>query len=175
MLNRYPALRSVLTYSALYPASNLTQQIIASRRKEETDKWPTVDWKQVGRFGLYGGLVHSVIVTNWLAFIGRAIPNRTPIGILKIVVTDMLCFAPVALSSFYICVSALEGKSWPEIKEEWRAKFPKTWATGALYWPFVQAVNFSLVPARNRPVVVGVMSFFWTVGLSFYKNQQHSD
>ena len=46
--------------------------------------------------------------------------------------------------------------------------------TGVLYWPFVQAFNFTFVPARNRAVVVGVMSFFWTVGLSFVKNQEHS-
>jgi len=176
MLSRYPALRSIVTYSILYPASNLTQQLIANRGKDGVvDTAKNVDLKQVGRFFIYGGFVHSQIVTNWLAFIGKVFPSRTPMGIVKIVLADQLCFAPVALSSFYICLSALEFKSWPEIKDEWKAKFPKTWATGVLYWPFVQAVNFAFVPARNRAVVVGVMSFFWTVGLSFYKNQQHSD
>ena len=117
---------------------------------------------------------------------------------MKIVLVDQLCFAPVALTSFYVGLSALELKSVEEIKEEWKSKFPKTWAvrqnintvwlkkqlillisspllqTGVLYWPFVQAANFAFVPAKNRAVVVGVMSFFWTVGLSFFKNQEHS-
>ena len=47
---------------------------------------------------------------------------------MKIVLVDQLCFAPVALTSFYVGLSALELKSVEEIKEEWKSKFPKTWA-----------------------------------------------
>ena len=73
MLGRYPALRSVLTYSALYPASNLTQQLIAAKRVSSDTI--NVDWKQVARFFFYGGFIHSQIVTHWLAFVGKTFPK----------------------------------------------------------------------------------------------------
>jgi hypothetical protein len=40
---------------------------------------------------------------------------------------DATLFAPVALSSFYIGLTALEGKSTQEIYQEWKNKFPITW------------------------------------------------
>ena len=40
---------------------------------------------------------------------------------------DQLFFAPVALSSFYVGLTVLEGKSTQEVYEEWRKKFPGTW------------------------------------------------
>ena len=54
--------------------------------------------------------------------------SRTPLGIAKIVLVDQVFFAPVALTSFYGGLSAMEGKSIQEIKEELKAKIPKTWA-----------------------------------------------
>lgn len=166
--SRYsPILRSMATYSALYPASNLTQQLIGHKGRLEE-----VDFKQVARFFIYGGFIHANIVFQWLAFIGKTFPSRTPLGIAKIVLVDQVFFAPVALTSFYGGLSTMEGKSIQEIKEELKVKVPKTWATAVFYWPFVQAFNFRYVPARNRTVVVGMASFFWTVGLSFYKNQK---
>ena len=41
---------------------------------------------------------------------------------------DQTCFAPVALSSFYIGLSVMEGKDSDGVYKEWREKFPNTWA-----------------------------------------------
>lgn len=40
---------------------------------------------------------------------------------------DQGVIAPIAFSSFYIGLGALEFKSREEIYLEWREKFPKTW------------------------------------------------
>ena len=58
------------TYSALYPASNLTQQLIGHKGRLEE-----VDFKQVARFFIYGGFIHANIVFQWLAFIGKTFPR----------------------------------------------------------------------------------------------------
>jgi hypothetical protein len=44
------------------------------------------------------------------------------------VALDQAIFAPVALSSFYIGLSLLEGKDRAAVYTEWRSKFPNTWA-----------------------------------------------
>ena len=59
--------------------------------------------------------------------------SRTPLGIAKIVLVDQVFFAPVALTSFYGGLSAMEGKSIQEIKEELKVKVPKTWAVSHNY------------------------------------------
>ena len=41
---------------------------------------------------------------------------------------DQAIFAPVALSSFYIGLSLLEGQDRQGVYTEWRTKFPHTWA-----------------------------------------------
>jgi hypothetical protein len=48
--------------------------------------------------------------------------------VLAKVALDQAIFAPVALSSFYIGLSLLEGQDRNAIYTEWRTKFPHTWA-----------------------------------------------
>lgn len=107
------------------------------------------------------------------------------------VVFDQTCFAPFALTSFYCGLSALEFVSLEEIYKEWRAKFPGTWAvrlsqtgrnsrcinvfslqTSVFIWPFLQGFNFRYVPAAQRPIFVGCMSFFWTTALAYWKHEK---
>jgi len=179
MLSRFPVLRSMAAYSVLYPASNLTQQLIAastsSNKSGGGGKFKIVrelNWKQAGCYMVYGGLIHSQIVYRWLSLLSRLFPQRAPVDIAKIVAVDQVVFAPVALTSFYVGLSLMELKSRDEIIAEWKTKLPKTWATAVFYWPIVQAINFTCIRAKNRAVFVGVMSFFWTIALSFWKSQQ---
>ena len=110
-----------MAYSVMYPGANLAQQLIAG------EPGSTIDWKQAGRYMVYGGLIHSQIVYRWLHFIGKVFPKRDAAGLSKIVLADQIFFAPVALSSFYVCLTAMEFKSKAEIYAEWEHKFPKTW------------------------------------------------
>jgi len=55
-------------------------------------------------------------------------PGVGPIPLAKKVIADQLLFAPVGLSSFYVGLSLLEGKNAEGVYEEWRGKFPSTWA-----------------------------------------------
>lgn len=88
------------------------------------------------------------------------------------VLLDQLLFAPVALSSFYVGLSILEGKDAEGVFREWRYKFPGTWGTAAFVWPFLQGFNFRFVPARYRVVFVGCASFFWTTMLAYWKGSE---
>ena len=79
---------------------------------------------------MYGGLVHAPLVYNWLRFAARVFPKDTLKHLLAKVAMDQTMFAPVGLSCFYIGLSAMEGKNKDEVYEEWREKFPNTWAVG---------------------------------------------
>ena len=38
-----------------------------------------------------------------------------------------------------------------------------------MFWPFVQSVNFSLVPYKHRTKVMGCASFLWSMFLCYEK------
>ena len=80
------------------------------------------------RFCIYGGLFHAPLVFNWLRLAARLFPKDTTSHLLAKVFLDQTCFAPVGLSAFYIGLTAMEGKSVDAIYQEWREKFPNTWA-----------------------------------------------
>ena len=84
------------------------------------------------RFMIYGGLIHAPLVFNWLRLAARLFPKDTTAHLLAKVAMDQSCFAPVGLSSFYIGLSALEGKDLDGIYKEWRDKMPNTWAVSRI-------------------------------------------
>eukprot|EP00088_Acartia_fossae_P010423 TRINITY_DN15191_c0_g3_i1.p1 TRINITY_DN15191_c0_g3~~TRINITY_DN15191_c0_g3_i1.p1 ORF type:complete len:192 (-),score=20.36 TRINITY_DN15191_c0_g3_i1:158-733(-) len=167
VFRRYPVVPSMITYSFLYPGANYVQQrYFRNHRPGEN----LIDWKEVTRFCVYGGLIHAPLVYNWLKFAAHLFPKTTVSHLLAKVALDQSCFAPVALSTFYIGLSTLEGKDKDGIYEEWRQKFPNTWACSAFIWPFLQTINFRFVPGGLRPIFVAVCSFFWTTMLAAWKH-----
>ena len=98
----------------------------------------------LSRFMIYGGLIHAPLVFNWLRLAARLFPKDTTAHLLAKVAMDQACFAPVGLSSFYIGLSALEGKDSQGIYKEWREKMPNTWA-----------VSFAIVQMNACDVIRG--------------------
>ena len=94
---------------------------------------------------IYGGLIHAPLVFNWLRLAARLFPKDTTAHLLAKVAMDQSCFAPVGLSSFYIGLSALEGKDLDGIYKEWRDKMPNTWAVSQIlwWWQHMHAVAWS--------------------------------
>jgi len=166
LARRYPLVPSMMTYSILYPGANLLQQFAF----RENTKVTGIDWREVSRFMIYGGLFHAPLVYNWLRLAARLFPKQTVSHLLAKVVMDQTCFAPVGLSMFYIGLSTLEGKDREGIYKEWREKFPNTWATGVCIWTFLTAINFKLIPGRYRTVFVGFCGFFWFTFLAYLKS-----
>ncbi|KAK7913560.1 hypothetical protein WMY93_013771 [Mugilogobius chulae] len=85
--------------------------------------------------------------------------------VLRKLVLDQTTAAPLATSVFYTGVSFLEGKE--DITQDWREKFLNTYKTGLMYWPFVQFLNFALVPLYVRTTFTGCCAFIWATFLCF--------
>lgn len=58
-----------------------------------------------------------------------------------------------------------------EVKLLLQEKYFKTMLTAFKVWPFVQAVNFSLVPLQHRANFVQVVSLCWNMYLSWMSNK----
>lgn len=138
---------------------------------------------RTGRMALYGGgkigwqkayvlgimlnyiAIFGPAATKWFKFLQTKIvlPNKK-LEICARVGVDQLLFAPTNLFVFLSTMSILEGVSPQE-------KLSKTY-TGALQtswmvWPFIQVVNFSVVPLDYRLLFVNGLSIFWNCYLSY--------
>nr|ADD38635.1 Mpv17-like protein [Lepeophtheirus salmonis] len=163
-LNKYRYfLKSVATYSVLYPSANFVQQKYFRKTGE-------VDLAETKRFWIYGTFASAPLVYGWQSILNAYFPLVTrPYVILKVCL-DQFVFAPVVIFLFYVGINALESKSAAEIKEELIEKYRMTYMSGMFYWSFVQAFNFRFVEFRYRTIYTSVMSFFWTIGLSYMKS-----
>ena len=169
LLQKYPVIPSMVTFGLLFPGANIIQQTCFKKHNPGSNE---VDWGEVTRFSIYGGLLHGPLVYNWVNLISRLLPKTTvPHVILKVMV-DQVCFAPVTLSSFLIVLNTMEGKNLEEVTQQWKDKFIPTYATGACVWPVLKAVNYKIVPLKFRSIYIAICNFFWIIFLAHQRSRK---
>jgi protein Mpv17 len=79
-----------------------------------------------------------------------------------------MIFTPTNLLCFLSSQAIMEGSS-PKAKLEstYGTAITKNW----MLWPWVQLVNFKVVPLQHRVLVVNVVSLGWNCYLSFLNSQ----
>jgi protein Mpv17 len=108
--------------------------------------------------------------TTWYKFLQHKVvlPNKN-LEIVARVACDQIVFASTNMFVFLSSMAIMEGSSPKEKldKTYWNA-LEKNW----MIWPFVQTINFKLVPLHHRVLVVNVVSLGWNCYLSFLNSQQ---
>jgi protein Mpv17 len=81
---------------------------------------------------------------------------------------DQLIFTPTNLLCFLSTQAILEGSS-PKAKLEstYGTAITKNW----MLWPWIQLVNFKIIPLEYRLLVVNVVSLGWNCYLSYLNSQ----
>ncbi|XP_064101927.1 PXMP2/4 family protein 4-like [Macrobrachium nipponense] len=157
---KYPVLRGMITYSVLWPTSNVVQQSL-DKTRDNYDPVESLRYLILGTFGT------APTVYVWVKIAGKLVKGQLfKHAVLKAGLEQIL-FAPVGISQFYFGITLLEGRPWSECVQEWKEKFIPTWRVGMCVWPVIQTVNFAYVAEKNRVVVVSIASFMWTIFLSY--------
>ncbi|XP_078338986.1 mpv17-like protein [Crassostrea virginica] len=155
-------LQTMATYATLWTISDLVEQkFICKKRK--------LDHQKSLRMFTTGTFVMAPLIHIWMFLVEKRFPGRTFKTVAQKMIAGQVVFAPFAISTFYFTTCMLEKKSLQQFKEEWLQKFPVTYKTGVMFWPFVQSVNFSLVPYKHRTKVMGCASFLWSMFLCYEK------
>jgi protein Mpv17 len=107
--------------------------------------------------------------TTWFKFLqNKIVLKNKNLEILARVGADQTIFASTNLFVFLSSMAIMEGSD-PKKKLEstYANALQKNW----MVWPFVQAINFKLVPLHHRVLVVNVISLGWNCYLSFLNGQ----
>ncbi|KAL2135514.1 hypothetical protein VTI74DRAFT_8245 [Chaetomium olivicolor] len=155
-----PLLTQAVTTSILFAIGDLTAQQLVEKKGVEKH-----DLARTGRMALYGGTVFGPAAATWFRFLQRHVNLRSPNAtMLARVACDQGIFAPTFIGVFLGSMAVLEGSSpqeklgknyWDALKTNW------------MIWPFVQMVNFKLVPLQHRLLFVNVISIGWNCYLSY--------
>ncbi|KAK3907011.1 hypothetical protein C8A05DRAFT_40197 [Staphylotrichum tortipilum] len=155
-----PLFTQAVTTSILFAVGDLTAQQLVEKRGIEKH-----DFTRTGRMALYGGVVFGPAAATWFKFLSRHVNLRSPNAtILARVACDQGIFAPTFIGVFLSSMAVLEGGS---PKEKLEKSYTDTLLTNWMIWPFVQMVNFKLVPLHHRLLFVNVISIGWNSYLSF--------
>ncbi|KAG0152603.1 hypothetical protein CROQUDRAFT_70851 [Cronartium quercuum f. sp. fusiforme G11] len=156
-----PLMTQILTSLALFGGGDIiAQQVIEKKGNKH-------EWVRTLRLASYGGLVFAPLGTRWyktLEFI--KMKNPTTSSALKIGL-DQFVAAPTMLAVFFTSMNYLEGnnldKAEEKLREKWAPTLYKNWL---VFVPF-QTLNFTLVPAHLRLLLVNGTSLFWNCYLSY--------
>lgn len=150
-------------YGSLWLVADFVEQKIVCKKK-------VYDPYKAARSVTVGAGVVAPMVYTWMKVGERILPGRSfRTAVIKVCI-DAFAFGPVAISSFYISSSLLEGKGMNGAVEEWKHKLVPTVKRAWCIWPGVQLMNFMFVPPTRRVYVVGSVSLFWSVFLCYMKD-----
>jgi protein Mpv17 len=110
-------------------------------------------------------VVFGPAAATWFKVLSRHVNLRSPNAtILARVACDQGLFAPTFIGVFLSSMAVLEGSS---PREKLARNYSDALLTNWMIWPFVQMVNFKLVPLQHRLLFVNVISIGWNCYLSF--------
>lgn len=159
----FPWITNVTLYGCLFAGGDLVHQCLA--RSDH------IDWRHTRNVAIVALSFHGNFNYFWLRALERRFPGRSLGMVLRKLVLDQSFASPLATSVFYTGVSFMEGKE--DILQDWREKFFNTYKTGLMYWPFMQFLNFVLMPLYLRTAFMGCSAFLWATFLCF--SRQNGD
>ncbi|CAL8269645.1 unnamed protein product [Gadus morhua 'NCC'] len=157
-VRRFPWVTNVTMYGCLFAGGDFVHQLFTRKEKD-------IDWRHTRNVALIAFSFHGNFNFFWMRFLERSFPGNSARMVVRKLLLDQTTAAPLVTSVFYTGMSVLEGK--PDIFEDWREKFLNTYKTGLMFWPFVQCVNFTLVPLYVRTSFTGCCAFVWATFLCF--------
>jgi len=161
-----PLLTPSITTLILFATGDVAAQQLVERRGAAAH-----DAARTARMALYGGVVFGPAATLWFRVLQRhvVVASSANATIAARVACDQLLFAPTFIGVFLGSMAVLEGAS---PADKLRRNYWDALRANYMIWPFVQGVNFKLVPLEHRVLFVNFISIGWNCYLSYLANSK---
>jgi hypothetical protein len=144
----------------------------AATATEDPSLLSGVDFRRTARFALIGATLHGPFFAAGLTYLDRLFPGAaTPKIVAQKVLTGQATLFPAYTGLFLAYLRLLEGVPPGQIAARLRSEreqLAATIARGCVFWPAVNCVNFSVVPAGTpRIFCMNVAGLAWNAYLSY--------
>lgn len=156
-------------------SSSLPSSSPTDAHRAETEEDPAkLCWKRVVAFSAYGfawlGPVGHVWYSKLDQWALRKWPHGSPKFLLAKIVPDTVIFGPLSLAFLFGLVATSEGRSFEQLKQQYRRDYIPTVLAEAAFWPLAQYFNFRFVPVPSQLLVVNLVNFGWASFLSYIQH-----
>eukprot|EP00878_Enallax_costatus_P000422 GHUV01000512.1.p1 GENE.GHUV01000512.1~~GHUV01000512.1.p1 ORF type:complete len:189 (+),score=54.40 GHUV01000512.1:193-759(+) len=166
LLNRLqPIHKAALTSCSLMALGDVACQAISCKAAR---KPLHIDLARAGRFGIIGLTLHGPLFFKGFGWLDRQFGAAQT---LKLAVTKSLAgqvtLFPTYTTLVLLYASLLEGQGLQHGLDKVKHKIPNLFATGSVYWPVVNVMNFLYVPPAQRILAVNACAIVWNTYLSY--------
>jgi len=126
------------------------------------------DFDRLTRFMAWG-FIMAPLQYRWFQFLSKTFPltkTSATTQALKRVVCDQVLFAPLGLGLFFSFMTLAEGQRPKAIKSKLGQVYIPTMKANYIVWPFVQIINFRVMPLQFQLPFVSTVGIFWTAYIS---------
>lgn len=136
---------------------------------------PVIEGARLLRYLVYGFLAQGPITHAWFELLDAHCLRGT-VGVLQKVFLDQFIATPCMLALFVVYMHVMEGRRLSGAGDGLRAKHAKAFGVSVRVWPFINAVNFTIIPLALRVPFVAAVNVVWIAFLSVFNaaNVQHS-
>uniref|UniRef100_A0A914CY56 Mitochondrial inner membrane protein Mpv17 n=1 Tax=Acrobeloides nanus TaxID=290746 RepID=A0A914CY56_9BILA len=124
------------------------------------------DCMKTGRFLLVVLLIMAPLQYYWMNLLNSIKGSIWGAGFKRMLV-DQIVGAPVFITLFFVVMGIFEGYTFSRAILKARTIFYPVLMNSYRIWPFVQLVNMSIVPVQFRFIFGQVISFFWSMYISY--------
>ena len=161
----------------LYGASDALSQCVASGRDRRSTM--SLDVRRLLRTGLTASLLSGYLAVFYFGWLEKATCPQAWgcssgvgawLSVAAKIAVDVGLYEPI-YDVLYITLQAmLRGDDFAAAQREVQSKVLKVWKMAPRYWCFADAINFSLVPLRLRPMTNALFSIPWGMFISSVAN-----
>ncbi|CAL1128972.1 unnamed protein product [Cladocopium goreaui] len=164
---RWPMGTTMANTTVLWVVSDSLSQSIAPEQMDLGH-----DWARTGRMVSYGVFFYAGLALKWYDLLERKFPMTSIRMVSCKVAADQLIFTPITASSLFFLTTLLEGKSVQTAREKVEERLLPTLKMNWCIWPFIQAVNLSVVPPPWRILVINAACIPWLAFVSWMANKR---
>lgn len=153
---------------------------VAAQRVEGR-AWDQLSYKRLARMTGWA-VLFPIIVVVWFRFMVltfgqyfEEISDSSFVGSLAIVAADQFIGAPIVTAIFIAWNEFFKAKGLAHVWEIVKMRSFPAIKTGWMFWPWIQIVNFNLIPEQYRPIYVIAFVLPWNTFLcmqSFFAKRE---
>lgn len=118
----------------------------------------------------FGFMIASYFHIQFCKIMPFLFPSTSKHAVVKNILYDQLFGAPIFTSCFFLYLDVMGGKSFNQAGDELKVKLFPTILDNWKVWPFLMAINFSVVPLAYRVLFANICGMFWSAYLSWVSN-----
>lgn len=130
------------------------------------------NFASLARFALYGLLFAGPQSHFWFQSLENYVRVQGACGIVLKLMLDQMLFMPASTAAFFLIIKVAEGEDIDKAIRFARGNLRRTVLRAWRVWPFVNFVNFALVPPHIRVLFVSTVSVFWVAYLSIVSSRE---